>query len=267
MRVRTRLVAGASDSHKRSFSSYNVTTSHSRASLVSAYTDSPITVSSELFDIAFNATRPEAIPMSLFTPGASIKVKLGQTISLAMTKDRSATLQLGHQLDHLLTFDEWQPASFLYAALMADIFKNTAATLPLSKSIRPRPKSARISTLASELLRLLCDGRIAGPFDYDWLRLQVGSFRSNPLSVIEKRREPGQPPKHRVIENMSYPRACDELTEIESCNDLLTANVFPCRWTTLAQLVRQFRALPPSMQCFGFDFADAFYRVPLLPSP
>ncbi|SGZ14993.1 BQ5605_C029g10634 [Microbotryum silenes-dioicae] len=31
--------------------------------LVSAYTDSPITVSSELFDIASNATRPEAIPI------------------------------------------------------------------------------------------------------------------------------------------------------------------------------------------------------------
>ncbi|SCZ88152.1 BZ3501_MvSof-1269-A2-R1_Chr10-2g02444 [Microbotryum saponariae] len=119
---------------------------------------------------------------------------------------------------------------------------------------------------AEELLRLLRDGRIAGPFDYDWLRLQVGSFRSNPLSVIEKRREPGQAPKHRVIENMSYPRAYDELTEIESCNDLLAANDFPCTWTTLAQLIRQFNTLPPSMQCFGFDFADAFYQVPLLPS-
>ncbi|SGY55427.1 BQ5605_C006g04022 [Microbotryum silenes-dioicae] len=117
--------AGASDSHKKSFSSYNVTTSHSRASLVSAYTDSPITVLLELFDIASKAARPEAIPMSLFTPGASIKVKLGQTISLATTMDRSATLQLGHQLDHLLTFDEWQPSSFLHAALMADIFKTT----------------------------------------------------------------------------------------------------------------------------------------------
>ncbi|KDE02205.1 hypothetical protein MVLG_07224 [Microbotryum lychnidis-dioicae p1A1 Lamole] len=116
---------GASDSHKKSFSSYNVTTSHSRASLVSAYTDSPITVPLELFDIASKAARPEAIPMSLFTPGASIKVKLGQTISLATTKDRSATLQLGHQLDHLLTFDEWQPSSFLHAALMADTFKTT----------------------------------------------------------------------------------------------------------------------------------------------
>ncbi|SGZ29219.1 BQ5605_C055g12650 [Microbotryum silenes-dioicae] len=111
----------------KSFSSYNVTTSHSRASLVLAYTDSPITVSSELFDIASSAARPEAILMSLFTPGASIKAKLGQAISLATTKDRSATLQLGYQLDHLLTFDEWQPASFLYAALMAVIFKTTNA--------------------------------------------------------------------------------------------------------------------------------------------
>ncbi|SGY32526.1 BQ5605_C002g01375 [Microbotryum silenes-dioicae] len=62
---------------------------------------------------------------------------------------------------------------------------------------------------AKELLRLLRDGRIAGRFDYDWLRPQVGSFRFNPLSVTGKRREPGQPPKHRVIENMSYPRAYD----------------------------------------------------------
>ncbi|SCZ93917.1 BZ3500_MvSof-1268-A1-R1_Chr6-3g08984 [Microbotryum saponariae] len=59
------LQAGASDSHKKSFSSYNVTTSHSRASLVSAYTDSPVTVSSELFDIASNASRSEAIPKYL----------------------------------------------------------------------------------------------------------------------------------------------------------------------------------------------------------
>ncbi|SGY83880.1 BQ5605_C009g05661 [Microbotryum silenes-dioicae] len=62
---------------------------------------------------------------------------------------------------------------------------------------------------AKKLLRLLRDGRIAGPFDYDWLRPQVGSFRFNPLSVTGKRRESGQPPKHRVIENMSYPRAYD----------------------------------------------------------
>ncbi|SGZ15034.1 BQ5605_C029g10638 [Microbotryum silenes-dioicae] len=125
---------------------------------------------------------------------------------------------------------------------------------------------ASCEAAAKELLRLLRDGRLAGPFDYDWLRLQVGSFRSNPLSVIGKRREPAQPSKHRVIENMSYPRAYDEITEIESCNDLLAANDFPCRWTTLAQLIRQLRALPPSMQCFCFDFADAFYQVPLLPS-
>ncbi|SGY29177.1 BQ5605_C002g01023 [Microbotryum silenes-dioicae] len=50
-------------------------------------------VSSELFDIASNAARPEAIPLSLFAPGASNKVKMGQTISFATTKDRSATLQ------------------------------------------------------------------------------------------------------------------------------------------------------------------------------
>ncbi|SGY29167.1 BQ5605_C002g01022 [Microbotryum silenes-dioicae] len=82
------------DSHKKSFSSYNVTTSHSRASLASAYADSPVSgVSSELFDIASNAARPEAIPLSLFAPGASNKVKMGQTISFATTKDRSATLQ------------------------------------------------------------------------------------------------------------------------------------------------------------------------------
>ncbi|SDA01600.1 BZ3500_MvSof-1268-A1-R1_Chr10-2g02830 [Microbotryum saponariae] len=54
--------AGASDSQKKSFSSYKVTTSHSRPSLVAAYADSPVTVSSELFDIASNAaTRSDTI--------------------------------------------------------------------------------------------------------------------------------------------------------------------------------------------------------------
>ncbi|SCZ96339.1 BZ3500_MvSof-1268-A1-R1_Chr8-2g10128 [Microbotryum saponariae] len=58
------LMTGASDSHKKSFSSYNVTTSHSRASLVSAHSDSPVTVSSKLFDIASNASTSEAIPIA-----------------------------------------------------------------------------------------------------------------------------------------------------------------------------------------------------------
>ncbi|SCZ89859.1 BZ3500_MvSof-1268-A1-R1_Chr9g10622 [Microbotryum saponariae] len=54
--------AGVSDSQKKSFSSYKVTTSHSRPSLVAAYADSPVTVSSELFDIASNAaTRSDTI--------------------------------------------------------------------------------------------------------------------------------------------------------------------------------------------------------------
>ncbi|SGY74105.1 BQ5605_C005g03341 [Microbotryum silenes-dioicae] len=105
---------------------------------------------------------------------------------------------------------------------------------PITPSIHiSNDDDASREAAAKELLCLLRDGRIAGPFDYDWLRLQVGSFRSNPLSVIEKRREPGQPPKHRVIENMSYPRAYDELTEIESCNDLLAANNFPLFWFRL----------------------------------
>ncbi|SCZ98112.1 BZ3500_MvSof-1268-A1-R1_Chr3-3g06596 [Microbotryum saponariae] len=61
-----------------------------------------LTVSSELFDIASSAAKPDPdeFPMSFDT-----------------IKDRWATLQLGRQLDHLLTFDGSHPASFLYAAL------------------------------------------------------------------------------------------------------------------------------------------------------
>ncbi|KDE06047.1 hypothetical protein MVLG_03601 [Microbotryum lychnidis-dioicae p1A1 Lamole] len=59
--------------------------------LVSTYTDSPITVSSELFDIASNATRPEAIPMSLFTLGASIKVKLAFLLHISAVAMRATS--------------------------------------------------------------------------------------------------------------------------------------------------------------------------------
>ncbi|KDE07258.1 hypothetical protein MVLG_02478 [Microbotryum lychnidis-dioicae p1A1 Lamole] len=59
--------------------------------LVSAYTDSPITVSSELFDIASNATRPEAIPMSLFTLRASIKVKLAFLLHISRVAMRATS--------------------------------------------------------------------------------------------------------------------------------------------------------------------------------
>ncbi|SGZ27774.1 BQ5605_C026g10185 [Microbotryum silenes-dioicae] len=78
---------------------------------------------SELFDIASNAAKPHKSVHAW--GGASIKMKLGRTVSFGTTKDRSANFQLGHQLDHLLTSDECHPALFLYATPMANIFKRS----------------------------------------------------------------------------------------------------------------------------------------------
>ncbi|SCZ98123.1 BZ3500_MvSof-1268-A1-R1_Chr3-3g06587 [Microbotryum saponariae] len=85
-----------------------------------------LTVSSELFDIASSAAKPD--PDESVNAWGQHQCEAGSDycMSFDTTKDRWATLQLlGRQLDHLLTFDESQPASFLYAALalMSDIFK------------------------------------------------------------------------------------------------------------------------------------------------
>ncbi|SCZ93918.1 BZ3500_MvSof-1268-A1-R1_Chr6-3g08985 [Microbotryum saponariae] len=99
---------------RKSFSSYNVTTSHSRASSVSAHSDSPVTVSSKLFDIASNASTSEAIPIA----GAAVfplQTLLHQTyilrtllngtrLFLVMVSDASSSARLGRLWTNLSAF-------------------------------------------------------------------------------------------------------------------------------------------------------------------
>ncbi|SCZ89190.1 BZ3501_MvSof-1269-A2-R1_Chr9g10074 [Microbotryum saponariae] len=141
-----------------------------------------------------------------------------------------------------------------------------------------------------EMERMLDLGYIAGPYDKDELEAAVGPFRTNPISYVPKSVAPGMPPKWRQIENMSYPKAkpIDRTTDpdeagdpstrghgpsqrsssssrpnLVSINDDLKSADFPCRWTTLPMLYRKFRELPLTAEVCGWDFADAFYQLPL----
>ncbi|SGY81082.1 BQ5605_C009g05453 [Microbotryum silenes-dioicae] len=72
------------------------------------------TVSSKLFGIVSNAAKPD--PDESVNAWGQHQCEAGPDccMSFDATKDRWATLQLGRQLDHSLTFDKSQPASILF---------------------------------------------------------------------------------------------------------------------------------------------------------
>ncbi|SCZ97397.1 BZ3500_MvSof-1268-A1-R1_Chr4-2g07187 [Microbotryum saponariae] len=118
-----------------------------------------------------------------------------------------------------------------------------------------------------EMERMLDLGYIAGPYDKDELEAAVGPFRTNPISYakpivrttdLDEANHPstsGHGPSQR--------NASSSRPKLVSINDDLKSADFPCRWTTLPMLYRKFRELPLTAEVCGWDFADAFYQLPL----
>ncbi|SDA05364.1 BZ3501_MvSof-1269-A2-R1_Chr12-1g03348 [Microbotryum saponariae] len=130
-----------------------------------------------------------------------------------------------------------------------------------------------------EMERMFDLGYIAGPYDKDELEAAIGPFRTNPISYVPKSVAPGSYPKAKPIVRTTDPdeanhpstsghgpsqrNASSSRPKLVSINDDLKSADFPCRWTTLPMLYRKFRQLPLTAEVCGWDFADAFYQLPL----
>ncbi|SCZ94228.1 BZ3500_MvSof-1268-A1-R1_Chr12-2g03768 [Microbotryum saponariae] len=151
--------------------------------------------------------------------------------------------------------------------------------------IKDPPSERHIAKNAplTEEQQLVMDGEMERMLDLGYIAGAVQPGRA-------RGRAPGMPPKWKQIENMSYPKAkpIDRTTDpheanhpstsghgpsqrsgsssrpkLVSIHDDLKSADFPCRWTTLPMLYRKFRELPLTAEVCGWDFADAFYQLPL----
>ncbi|SCZ87668.1 BZ3500_MvSof-1268-A1-R1_Chr2-2g05134 [Microbotryum saponariae] len=118
-----------------------------------------------------------------------------------------------------------------------------------------------------EMERMLDLGYIAGPYDKDELEAAVGPFRTNPISYakpIVRTTDPDEANHPSTSgHGPSQRNASSSRPKLVSINDDLKSADFPCRWTTLPMLYRKFRELPLTAEVCGWDFADAFYQLPL----
>ncbi|SCZ99417.1 BZ3500_MvSof-1268-A1-R1_Chr7-2g09523 [Microbotryum saponariae] len=118
-----------------------------------------------------------------------------------------------------------------------------------------------------EMERMLDLGYIAGPYDKDELEAAVGPFRTNPISYakpIVRTTDPHEANHPSTSgHGPSQRNASSSRPKLVSINDDLKSADFPCRWTTLPMLYRKFRELPLTAEVCGWDFADAFYQLPL----
>lgn len=112
-------------------------------------------------------------------------------------------------------------------------------------------------------------GRLVGPFSQDELEAVAGPCRSAPISVVEKNVAPGEPPKFRIVEDISHPR--EELPDgTHSVNSTLDPNDYPADWFSLTDVTETLRDLPNDANAFlpeamGVDVRDAFLHMPLAP--
>ncbi|SCZ93905.1 BZ3500_MvSof-1268-A1-R1_Chr6-3g08972 [Microbotryum saponariae] len=118
-----------------------------------------------------------------------------------------------------------------------------------------------------EMERMLDLGYIAGPYDKDELEAAVGPFRTNPISYakpIVRTTDPDEANHPSTSgHGPSQRNGSSSRPKLVSINDDLKSADFPCRWTTLPMLYRKFRELPLTAEVCGWDFADAFYQLPL----
>ncbi|GAA5839297.1 hypothetical protein JCM11251_006030 [Rhodosporidiobolus azoricus] len=95
----------------------------------------------------------------------------------------------------------------------------------------------------------------------------IGHFRTSPLLVVEKSTEPPAPPKHRVVENASYPKKPRD-DDIPSINDGIDPSEYECSFLTLSRVTAFMRraAQNPTATVGGGDIEKAFHHLPLHPS-
>ncbi|SDA03350.1 BZ3501_MvSof-1269-A2-R1_Chr11g02996 [Microbotryum saponariae] len=148
------------------------------------------------FDIATtdSSQRDTAFPVHMVTDASSDSEsaraprsaldKLSALLSLTSAMNRPRVHRGNTSFEQVALIPTQIPAGFDFGLRHLPgnhLLRATTFRTMMTHLVRQRPRNFPVS---------LRDGRIAGPFDYDCLRLQVSSLGSNPLSVIKNDAHP-----------------------------------------------------------------------------
>ncbi len=76
-------------------------------------------------------------------------------------------------------------------------------------------------------------GRMSGPFSQEMVEEILGPFQCSPCSVNTQNQGPGEPPKLRVVHNLSKGSKLNPST-----NDYINSEIFPTRFGSAADVAK-----------------------------
>ncbi|GAA5984205.1 hypothetical protein JCM11641_005148 [Rhodosporidiobolus odoratus] len=149
-----------------------------------------------------------------------------------------------------------------YSFGISPLSPNSTSSLPPNRIKGPEEEEA----VRDKVQRMVETGKAIGSFDPKEVEEAVGPIQSSPMRPIEKSPLPGKPKRWRLIEDFSHPHGAVE-EDSEAVNADIDPSLFPCSWTTFAEVAEFYRwvASHPEAKVFGADFEDGFEHLEVHP--